>query len=578
MEWDQYLFYSGSKLIRKIQNRIRKERNYYRFHFSEHQPNLNRLSQIVSKPTLNLRSSKDRFSIGPSHIEIREELRLLKKREASESLLKIYFVYLTYRRNKYEMYKHSINNKNLHQIGFIKSYPGLISELRILKKEFMNLEKENRKHFLYLKNVFLRVNYIDFGKTLGSENPKDYKSDRENNPNGQRPLESKVKKNLDTLEIREVDQKKIDEYTPGHSFEKIDTLEEFDGQWRDIDAEEDMQEEEALNEVKLRQLIRTEDPVHRTLNMEIGQSVGSEFKDFQAEKDFRYPEWDFKKKQYKLDFCSLREEEVSEGKEGEVYEIIKKNHRVIFELQKELGILMQKKVKKVGLNQGSEIDFDRLVHFYADLRANKTPSEKIYFKKLPKLPEISIYFLLDLSLSTDSWIQGKQILQLEKETRIVFCEALDGLSIQFAISGFYSRTRNHCRYLPIKEFREDWQITKGRIGNLSSMGYTRIGPALRHRLVKFEKNHSEQKWIILLTDPRPNDYDKYEGRYGIQDVNQAVKECKNRGIRIHTLAIGTHERATIPEMMQEASYKMLFSPNRLQDALEGFFLRAIGRS
>ena len=71
---------------------------------------------------------------------------------------------------------------------------------------------------------------------------------------------------------------------------------------------------------------------------------------------------------------------------------------------------------------------------------------------------------MDISLSTDSWISGKRILDLEKEALLLFCDALDDISIPFALSAFYSRTRNHCKYLNIKQPKENWNQVKNKLG------------------------------------------------------------------------------------------------------------------
>jgi nitric oxide reductase NorD protein len=186
-----------------------------------------------------------------------------------------------------------------------------------------------------------------------------------------------------------------------------------------------------------------------------------------------------------------------------------------------------------------------------------------------------LYFLVDLSLSTDSWIHEKRILDVERESLMIFSECLEELKIPFCIAGFYSRTRNHNQFIHIKQLNESWTRSRDRLGPISPIGYTRIGPSLRHTNELLKNTSFRQKWIILITDARPNDYDQYEGKYGIEDVNKAVSECLLNGILVYTLAIGTEEKPTIPAMMRNASYQMLFHPERLLDSLQEFFRRAI---
>ena len=51
-----------------------------------------------------------------------------------------------------------------------------------------------------------------------------------------------------------------------------------------------------------------------------------------------------------------------------------------------------------------------------------------------------------------------------------------------------------------------------------------------------EKRRSRHRWIVLFTDGHPNDYDRYEGRYGQEDVRHAILEAEAQGIGIHLLS------------------------------------------
>ncbi|MBM3225032.1 MAG: hypothetical protein FJZ47_14685 [Candidatus Tectomicrobia bacterium] len=48
------------------------------------------------------------------------------------------------------------------------------------------------------------------------------------------------------------------------------------------------------------------------------------------------------------------------------------------------------------------------------------------------------------------------------------------------IGGFYSYTRRDCRFVLLKEFTAPWASCTGVLASLEPMGYTRMGPALRH--------------------------------------------------------------------------------------------------
>jgi nitric oxide reductase NorD protein len=52
-----------------------------------------------------------------------------------------------------------------------------------------------------------------------------------------------------------------------------------------------------------------------------------------------------------------------------------------------------------------------------------------------------------------------------------------------------------------------------------------------------EGSGARRRLILLLTDAKPTDYDQYEGRYGIEDVRQALREASEQGVHCLTLAM-----------------------------------------
>lgn len=337
-----------------------------------------------------------------------------------------------------------------------------------------------------------------------------------------------------------------------------------------------MEEEEALQELNLKHIIRTEDPVHTTRSSESGVGTTLEILDeTYLGNRFTYPEWDYKLKNYKPNYCNVIEEFPNQKDVSYTKHVLEKQHSTLTQLKKKMmALLNQTRIKK-RLVSGDDIDLDALVDRYADIKAKISPSESIYMNPIRDVSDMALYFLVDLSLSTDSWIQEKRVLDVERESLLLFSECLEDLKIPFGIAGFYSRTRNFNQLIHLKQLSEPWMSARDRLGSLSPIGYTRVGPSLRHVNSILKDTSYKQKWIILITDARPNDYDKYEGKYGIEDVNKAVGECLLNGIQVYTLAIGTEEKPTIPAMMRNASYQMLFHPERLLDSLQEFFRRAI---
>ncbi|RLD51088.1 MAG: NorD protein, partial [Bacteroidetes bacterium] len=70
-------------------------------------------------------------------------------------------------------------------------------------------------------------------------------------------------KPVEEAEVINVDKKAQQDYVMNHNFEKVDTAEEFKGVWRNFDGDDSLEKDsEALNELNLKHMVRTDDEVH----------------------------------------------------------------------------------------------------------------------------------------------------------------------------------------------------------------------------------------------------------------------------------------------------------------------------
>jgi len=63
---------------------------------------------------------------------------------------------------------------------------------------------------------------------------------------------------------------------------------------------------------------------------------------------------------------------------------------------------------------------------------------------------------------------------------------------------------------------------RGRISAIRPGYYTGMGAALRYGTKLLEAQPATRRLLLLLSDGKPNDLDKYEGRCGIEDTRHAV--------------------------------------------------------
>lgn len=431
-----------------------------------------------------------------------------------------------------------------------EDYPPVIDYFISIKQYFP--EEENISFWLYGKymldrDVFENGNGDDF----------------DNSPDGKKttnPTTEIKSKAVEEVEIVAVDKKAQDDFVLTHNFEKVETAEEFSGLWRGFDGDDTLQEDEdALNEISLSHLVRTDEVANSIYQADFRDLANiAESGETEEDSAFKtYKEWDFSKKRYKPDYCKVFLKKIKGGDLTYAQKCISENAKNLNALRRKFAQIHQQRRTVKRLQDGESIDIDSLVDWYTDLKSGRTPSDNIYLSKRKKEPDLAVLFLLDLSLSTDSYADGNRVLDVEKQAVILFGEVLSEYNVDFAVSGFYSKTRNNCVYHTLKDFGESWTKGKQKIGAVEPEGYTRIGPALRHSKTLIEKHSARQKWVILLSDGKPNDYDKYEGKYGVADVKQALREMHGRHINTYAIAIESVARYYLPQMFGQNHYNIL---------------------
>jgi nitric oxide reductase NorD protein len=380
-------------------------------------------------------------------------------------------------------------------------------------------------------------------------------------------LQAKAVEEITTVEI---DKKQQEDYVLLHSFEKVETAEEFNGNWRDFDGSDDLEKHEnAIEDLNMKFTVRVDDTAHSvyqaefTENTSISESAEIDSNGFHL----TYDEWDFEKRKYKEHFCKVYPK-IQQKTDSNYYQnTILRNNSTLLNLRKILTNLNNKMQQQKRQTQGEEFDIDAITDLYVDVHSKKTPSDKIYLSNRKKEKDLSILLLLDISLSSDSYAAGNRVIDVEKQVSILFGEILNEFNIDFSIDSFYSKTRNFSTYLTVKDFDENWAITKNKVGAIEPSGYTRIGAALRHAGARLDTRKTKNKWIILISDGKPNDYDKYEGKYGINDVKQALRELNQKNVNSYALAIEAQAKYYLPQMFGQNHYQILTTPTELLQSM-----------
>ncbi|TGM00500.1 VWA domain-containing protein [Leptospira barantonii] len=458
-----------------------------------------------------------------------------------------------------------------------KQYPDSSELVDSVIETEIEFQKKNIRSSEYEENLFwLHGLWMSAPKEIlyqkDSTDPNEYLARKDSI---QTEVEGVAREKINPIQV---DQKSKEDYTLQHHFEKVDTIEEFNGNWRDFDGSDELEEQkEALRELNLRNTVRSDEPTHSIYKMEFSfGSVLSETKDSRSEEEsIPYDEWDFGKKKYRKGYCKVFPKEIVSEDPTFYSKVVSKYRSVLNVLRSRFNrFVNERSIVKRQLD-GEELDLDSIVDYFTDILSDRSPSERIYLSKRKTFREVSILVLTDTSLSTDSFVDNERILDVEKISLALFGQLCSEFGDRFQMDCFSSRTRNHCDYVSIKKFDDVWEKARNKIGTVQASGYTRIGPAIRHALSQIEKEKSSKRWILLLSDGKPNDYDRYEGRYGIEDVKQAIRECEKRNIGFYALAIDRQAKQYLPSMLGHSSYRILPNPSYLPDALADFYMKLL---
>ncbi|GKS68009.1 nitric oxide reductase NorD protein [Nitrosomonas sp. PY1] len=287
-----------------------------------------------------------------------------------------------------------------------------------------------------------------------------------------------------------------------------------------------------------------------------------------------YPEWDFRRKQYHAQQCRIIFQHATESAEQWEPDLqAKKRFRKI---RRQFEALRPKRERLHRQLDGTELDMDALVRARCDLHATGNSSDRIYLDTRQQSRDLSVAILMDVSLSTDSWIGGRRILDIEKEALITLATGLATCRDTFAIYTFTSRKRDYVRVTEVKNFTEafDARLLR-RIAALRPGYYTRMGAALRHTSKLLKHRTERHRLLLLLTDGKPNDLDYYEGRYGVEDTRQAIIEARHAGLSVFGITIDHKAQDYFPYLFGRGGYTIVARPDRLSHVLPVIYQQLI---
>lgn len=283
-----------------------------------------------------------------------------------------------------------------------------------------------------------------------------------------------------------------------------------------------------------------------------------------------YPEWDYRSRSYLPDHCRVLAGAASDR--GETWAPDESMRRHIRQVRRRFEILRPRHELMRAQADGHDLDLDALVRARCDLRAGSGALDRVHVAMRPQGHDLAVTLLVDVSLSTDAWVDGYRVLDVEKEALLVLAHGLSACGDHHSILTFTSRRRAWVRLETVKAFGEPMSVAVERqIGALRPGYYTRIGAAVRHASAELARQPQRKKLLLVLTDGKPNDIDHYEGRFAVEDTRKSVQEARRLGMAVFGVTIDAAARSYFPTLFGRGGYAIVGNIRRLPAALPAIY-------
>lgn len=286
--------------------------------------------------------------------------------------------------------------------------------------------------------------------------------------------------------------------------------------------------------------------------------------------DLTYPEWDYTRRAYLPDACRVLTAPAAE--QGEIWQPDAATQAQIRRVRRQFEALRPKHQVLRAQMDGDELDIEALVRERSDLAAGGAGTDRVHLALRRQTHDLAVALLVDVSLSTDGWVDNRRVLDIEKEALLVLSHGLAASGDDHAIFTFTSRKRSWVRVETVKTFDEPLSDTViRRISALRPGYYTRIGTAIRHAAAQLAKRPNRQRLLLVVTDGKPNDVDHYEGRFGIEDTHRAVTEARRAGLAVFGVTIDREAKDYFPMLFGRGGYAIVGHAAKLPSALPAIY-------
>jgi nitric oxide reductase NorD protein len=291
----------------------------------------------------------------------------------------------------------------------------------------------------------------------------------------------------------------------------------------------------------------------------------------------RYPEWDHRIQDYRVNWCRVAERTAETGSDEGVQAILATHRSAIRSLRRIFENLRPPAFRRVaGQADGDDLDIDAVVRRAAELRAGSEGSDRVYVRREKRQRDVAVAFLVDVSGSTSRRLDsGRRVIDVEKESLVLLCEALEAVGDQYGLYAYSGQGRASVDFLTIKDFDERLgAATAHRLGGLGPRQQNRDGAAIRHASAKLLAREAMHRLLILVSDGRPLD-DEYKDEYALEDTKKALREVRQQGINPFCVTIDREAEVYMRRMYGDVQFTVIDRVESLPSRLPRMYHRLI---
>jgi nitric oxide reductase NorD protein len=290
-----------------------------------------------------------------------------------------------------------------------------------------------------------------------------------------------------------------------------------------------------------------------------------------------YPEWDYQRAAYRTPGAVVRERPAPVHDSPWLDRVLARQRPLVREVRRRFEQLRLERLPLRRQSDGPELDLDAYVTQLCDRRAGCAPDERLHRAARPLRRDLTLAVLVDASASTDAFLsQARRVIDVEKEALLLLCAALQGLALPAAVLAFSGEGAGDVSVLVLKEFRESVSLAvERRIAALEPDRYTRAGAAIRHASARLAREPARRRLLLLLSDGKPNDVDRYAGRHGIEDTRQAIVEARLQGLDFFCVTADRRAPDYATHLFGRGAFAVLPFPERLPRVLIALLRRLV---